>query len=205
MRPPALALITVAFFGLTASLHASTILNENFNELTPLLSATSVGAFTAINGTNVDIVGGSLYGSLCVAPEGGNCIDMDGSFGNPVGQLQSNQLFAAGTYDLSFDLIGNQRGSNAATTVTFGNYDTEFSLGSTDTTSGIVVDELVTLTSPDYLDFTSNDPAGDDEGTLLDNVVVSTVSTTVTPEPSALLLLGTGLAAVAGVLRKRFV
>jgi len=205
MRSPTIALTAVAFFGLTASLHATTIVNENFNELTPQLSATSVGAFTAINGTNVDIVGGSLFGYLCVAPESGNCIDMDGTGGNPVGQLQSNQLFAAGTYDLSFDLIGNQRGSNSATTVTFGNYDAMFSLASSNITSGIVVDELVTLTSPGYLDFTSDDPGGDVEGTLLDNVVVSTANTTVTPEPSALLLLGTGLAGFAGVLRKRFV
>jgi len=205
MRPPALALTTIAFLGLTASLHASTIVTENFNELTPQLAITSAGAFTAINGTNVDIVGGALYGSLCAGPEGGNCIDIDGTGGNPQGQLRSNQLFAAGTYDLSFDLIGNQRGSNSATTVTFGNYDAMFSLASSNITSGIVVDELVTLTSPGYLDFTSDDPAGDVEGTLLDNVVVSTANTTVTPEPSALLLLGTGLAGFAGVLRKRFV
>ena len=204
MRPPALALTTIAFLGLTASLHASTIVTENFNELTPQLAITSAGAFTAINGTNVDIVGGALYGSLCAGPEGGNCIDIDGTGGNPQGQLRSNQLFAAGTFDLSFDLIGNQRGSNAATTVTFGNYDVEFSLASSDITSGIVVDELVTLTSPGYLEFASDDFSGDDGGDLLDNVVVSTASS-VTPEPSALLLLGTGLAGVAGMLRKRFV
>jgi PEP-CTERM motif len=205
MRPPVIALAAIALYGLTSPLHASTILNENFDELTPQLSATSVGAFSAINGTNVDIVGGGLFGYLCVAPESGNCIDMDGSGGNPKGQLQSNQLFAAGTYNLSFDLIGDQRGTSASTTVTFGNYDQGFTLASNDTSSGIVINELVTLTSPGYLDFTSDDPAGDDAGTLLDNVVVSTANTTVTPEPSALLLFGTGLASFAGVLRKRFV
>jgi hypothetical protein len=205
MRLPVITLTAVALFGLTSPLHANTIVNENFGELTPQLSATSVGAFSAINGTNVDIVGGSLFGYLCVPPESGNCIDLDCSGGNPESQLRSNQLFAAGTYNLSFDLIGNQRGTSASTSVTFGNYDQGFTLPSNDTSSGIVIDELVTLTSPGYLVFTSNDPAGDNAGTLLDNVVVSTANTTITPEPSALLLLGTGLAGFASVLRKRFV
>jgi hypothetical protein len=197
MRTSAIALTVVAFFGLTTSLHASTI-SENFNELTPQLDVTSAGAFSTINGTNVDIVGGSLFGNLCVSPASGNCIDMDGTNGNPQGQLQSNQSFAAGTYLLSFDLLGDQRGSTSSTTVTFGNnYDQTFTLSSNDDTDGIVLNDLVTLTSPGYLLFTSDTPG--DAGNILDNVVVAT-----TPEPSAILLLGTGLLAAAGAMRKRF-
>lgn len=67
----------------------TTLLSENFNELTPQLTATSVGAFHAINGTNVDIVGGALFGYLCVSPESGNCIDLDGTGGNSQGMLQT--------------------------------------------------------------------------------------------------------------------
>jgi len=37
----------------------SVILQENFNELTPRLTVTAVGSFSAVGGTNVDIVGGS--------------------------------------------------------------------------------------------------------------------------------------------------
>ncbi len=58
---------------LAPQLHASPILSENFDELTAALSVTSVGAFHTLNGTNVDIVGGSLFGSLCAGPESGNC------------------------------------------------------------------------------------------------------------------------------------
>lgn len=200
MRISATALTVALFFGLTATLQASPILlNENFNGLTPQLTATSVGSFSAINGTNVDIVGGTNFGYLCVSPASGNCIDMDGTGGNPIGQLQSNMLFDPGTYLLSFDLIGSQRGTTSTTTVNFGNYDQTFTLGPSDTTSGIVLNDLVTLTTPGYLLFTSNDPAGSNMGNLLDNVVVST-----TPEPSAIFLLGTGLLTVAGMMRKRF-
>jgi hypothetical protein len=205
MRRFSLGLTALALFGLTTSLHATVLLNENFNELTPQLTVTSAGAFTAVNGTNVDVVGpANGYGYLCASPEGGNCIDMDGTGGNPQGQLQSNTLFSAGNYLLSFDLVGNERGGNSTTTVTFGNYDTSFTLASTDTTSGIVTDELVTLTSSGYLTFTSNDPAGDEAGTALDNVVVSSVTSSATPEPSSIVLLGTGLLTVAGSLKKRF-
>lgn len=200
MRISAIALTVVAFLGLTTTLHATTVLSENFDELTPFLSVSSVGAFTAINGTNVDIVGGTFYGNLCAGPETGNCIDMNGSSTpNPVGQLQSNMLFSPGTYDLSFDLIGSQRGVTSSTTVSFGSYDQTFNLASSDITTGIVSDAMVTLTSPGYLLFTSNDPNPSYDGNLLDNVVVST-----TPEPSAIFLLGTGLLGVAGVMRKRF-
>jgi hypothetical protein len=167
---------------------ASTVLSENFNELTPSLSVTSAGAFSTINGTNVDIVGGGLFGALCAAPESGNCVDLDGTGGNPQGQLQSNMVFGTGSYLLSFDLIGSQRGTTASTTVTFGNYDQTFTLASGDVTGGIVVNEAVTLTSPGHLLFVSDTPGA--IGNLLDDVVVSRTATSTVPEPSGLLLLG---------------
>jgi hypothetical protein len=105
---------------------SSILLDENFDELTPASAATSVGTFSTINGTNVDIVGdvnGNFFPALCALPESGNCIDMNGSGGNPQGQLQSNTAFGPGNYLLSFDLIGNQRGSTSSVTVTFGNYN----------------------------------------------------------------------------------
>ena len=53
-----------------ASAQAATVLSENFNELTPGPSATSVGQFSTIGGTNIDIVGsvnGSYFPALCAA------------------------------------------------------------------------------------------------------------------------------------------
>ena len=182
------------------AVRAAVLLNENFDELTQQLTVTSAGAFSTINGTNVDVVGNPGSFPLCNGPESGNCIDMNGSSGNPQGQLQSNMLFAAGSYLLSFDLIGDQRGSTASVTVTFGSYDQMFTLTSADLAGGIVVNAPVTVTTPTHLLFASDVPGV--IGLELDNVVVSTSATTI-PEPASLLLMGSALLAGAMALRRR--
>ncbi len=196
-KPLFLAAAFVALAFLPNSLRAGVVLSENFDELTQMLTATSVGAFSAINGTNVDIVGPAY--ALCNGPESGNCIDMLGTGGNSQGQLQSNMTFAAGTYTLSFDLIGSQRGPSSSVTVTLGNYDQTFTLASGDLTSGIVINAPVTVTTPGQLLFVSN--VAGNQGLLLDNVSVST-ATVATPEPSSLLFAGLAAIAFAG-MRKR--
>jgi hypothetical protein len=194
----------------------ATILSENFNELTDQLSATSVGAFQAIGGTNVDIVGpGNGFASLCASPESGSCVDMDGSSGNPQGILQTVSaltLMPGVDYFLSFDLIGSQRGNTASTTVTLGTsgcsgagclYSQAFSLASTDDTDGIVSNALVTVSAPTtaFLTFTSNTPG--EIGDVLDNVLITTSTVTGSaPEPSSMILIGSALIGL-GVLARR--
>ncbi|HEY6343779.1 MAG TPA: PEP-CTERM sorting domain-containing protein [Bryobacteraceae bacterium] len=187
---------------------ATVLLSENFDELTAMLSVTSVGAFSAIDGTNVDIVGPGDGFPICVAPASGNCVDMDGTGGNPQGVLQSNSSFTLvpGTdYFLSYDLIGSQRGVTASTTVTFGPYTQTFNLTSGDVTSGIVSNALITVSSPTtvFLTFTSNTPG--EVGDLLDNVLLTSTPASAVPEPSTLMLVSPGLLlGFAGMVRRRF-
>ncbi len=49
-----------AFCAVPSSLHATTIFSENFNEVPVSLTLTTAGAFSAIDGTNIDVVGGGL-------------------------------------------------------------------------------------------------------------------------------------------------
>jgi hypothetical protein len=216
MRFRHLGLVACIFCALPA-VQAATILSENFNELTDALSATSVGAFQAIGGTNVDIVGpGNGFAALCATPESGSCIDMDGTGGSSQGILQtvsSLSLMPGIDYFLSFDLIGSQRGTAASTTVTLGTsacsgagclYNQTFSLASGDDTDGIVSNALVTVSSPTtaFLTFTSNTPGS--VGDLLDNVLITTSTVTGSAaEPPGMVLMGAALIGLS-LLARRF-
>ena len=191
--------LLIALLVSAVSAPAGTILSENFNELTAQLGVTSVGSFTAIEGTNVDIVGNSNgWGFLCGGPESGNCVDLDGTGGNPQGVLASGLILLSpgNNYYLSYDLIGSNRGYNTSTTVSFGSYSQTFRLGSSDITSGVVNNALITVSVPTeaQLVFTSNTPG--QVGSVLDNVAITSEAissgsnqSSATPEPPTLILL----------------
>ena len=186
----------------TAPMHADIIFSENFNTAPLGLGVTTAGQFSTFNGTNVDVIG-SNFGD-CNGPESGNCVDMDGTGGNSIGQLHLTTPLnlAAGVYFLSFDLIGSQRGTTSSVTVDFGTFSQTYVLGPNDFTDGDVTNMAVALAAgTTQLTFISNDPAGDEEGALLDNVVITNSAV---PEPGSLVLMTTGLLGCAGVVRRRF-
>ena len=144
-------------------------------------------------------------------PEKNVAIDMGGTGGLWQGQLQSVAItLNPGTYSLSFMLVGSQRGVTTTTGVTLGPtsgpdlYSNMFTLGSTDVTSGIVTDALFSVSgSPEtvFLTFSLLDSPAINVGSLLDNVSIDSAASVV-PEPGSLFLLGSGLMALVGLVRR---
>jgi hypothetical protein len=183
------------------SARAATIVSEDFDALTAQTGVTSAGVFHAVGGTNVDIVGpANGYGALCATPASGNCIDLDGSGGNPQGILQlvtPITLQPGFNYLLSFNLIGSGRGVTTSTTVTFGSYSQTFVLASNDVTSGIVNSQVVTVSSPLMTNLVFQSNTSGEVGAVLDNVSIVSIfqERSPVPEPGTaglVLVLGAG-------------
>jgi hypothetical protein len=167
---------------LSGTSQASIIFSENFDTVPVVLNTTgTIGNFTVTSG-NVDIVGTNPtnnFGSLCVAPESVNCVDLDG---NTEGQITSAVItLPIGSYALAFDLNGSQRGNTTSTTVTFATFSHTYTLLSGDTNS-FSVPITITTAGTSQIVFTSNTPGG--LGSLIDNVSVTSV-----PEPASILLM----------------
>jgi hypothetical protein len=183
---PLVALIALGASVQTSS--AAVVLQDNFGTTgADQLNWAGDGVFTSTSPPgSVDLIGAG--GGFDFFPGNGNYIDLDGSTGsgnNPAGQLTSVMTFGPGSYTLTFSLGGNHRGAAAQQTV--------FSLG--DFSNSLTLDSSALLTSYTYsftttttgqLVFTETGPS-DQQGNILDNVVLSAV-----PETStwAMMILG---------------
>jgi hypothetical protein len=155
------------------------------------LNYTGFANWTVSNGT-VDLIGNGFFDFF---PSNGLYVDLDGSTGDS-GVLTLNPLFLpAGNYTLSFLLAGSQRGDTNTVTVNVGAEPPQtFTLD-----SGIPLTPQAisfTMATGGILSLSFENSGGDNVGLILDNVSIEAV-----PEPATLLLLGSGLTALA--LRRR--
>lgn len=190
-------LLPAALLSLTAQ--AGVIFQDDFNaeagaEEASALNYTSFSNWTVSEGT-VDVVASGDYSIGCAGGDG-KCVDLDGSTGN-AGILRSIALtLNPGTYTLSFDISGNQRGhADDSMVVTLGGFlDETFTLSASDPWQTIIRNITVTAETTDYLVF--NHDGGDNIGILLDNV-------SLVPEPGTLALLGLGMLALGASRRNK--
>ena len=181
--------------GLTGAASASTVVFSDDFDGYAAGDVLNVGpSFFAPNWTTtptLDYIVTNDYGNLCRST--GACVDLDGSTNNS-GLLSTVMNFAAGTYQLAFELFGNSRGYGPdMVTITLGNQ----SLVLSNIASGDDVSQTWTFTTTGGALTFQND-GGDNVGAVLSSVSLAAV-----PLPAGGLLLLGALGGIAALRRRK--
>ena len=203
------ALMTVALVALTMPAFASACpFEDNFDFDNDGLAALNWDGrsssspltynWTVTNGT-VDLIGEDVNGHhfFDLLPNGGLYVDLDGST-HDAGRMSTVSNIDPGTYTLTFDLAGSQRGDTNTVRVSLGSFSKTYTLPSS---AGWMTISETFATTGGHLTFEQTDvsPKGDNIGLLLDNVDVCSP----VPELGTLPLLGGLLCLGAAGLRRR--
>ena len=192
--------------------------SSNYNSTTPGYNfvftpgtADTTGAYLGTPGYYLKLYGLNDGGTTAItaSPDGGNFIAMDGAYqqsalsqtltGLTVGMDTKVSFYYAGAQQSGYTGVTTEAfqvslGSQTVTTATLTNASTGFTGW-----QYVTLDFMPTSTTETLSFLALGTPSGEPPISLLDGVSVVQV----TPEPSSLALLGTGVLAVGGLLRRR--
>ena len=192
---------------------AAVLFTENFELATPgyysTLGVITNTGFSLLSGS-IDVKGPGWYPLLCAGTASGTCVDTVGAgatSGQKIETTSDLALSSGSLYRLTFDL-GNwtEHGSgsiydigphSATVRVTVGTYSEDFSFTNPDAPASITRTFVYSGGSVRlaFENTASNLPFA---GLILDNISLEEI-----PEPSSILLLGSGMLALLGARRRR--
>lgn len=196
-----ITILTLAAAMTSSGAFAATVFQDNFNTENGgvgQLNYTSLTQWT-VDRDSIDLIGPNFWD---LYPGNGMYLDMDGSTGSAGnGKITTKNSFGAGSYTLMFDLGNNPGGGSSINTLTvsLGTWSETFQTTGYPTLTTIT---RTVSTSGGNLVFEQGGPS-DQQGSILDNVSLSTSGIqSATPEPSSLILAASA-AITALVLRRR--